>query len=192
LNAIEAASQLVWFLGDTVQALETVVAALEKHPLDSLEPLDRQYPGLAGFYALAGAPERAREMMVEWETVVPLELRGREDVTRHRLWAMVAAAEGRPEEALAELRYAHERSGCPTCQLPLLGSVCESLVPRDSALDAYEQYLTIPYHARMLEIDSPAAGGGSFLLPVIYERLGALHEQRGDTAKRGPLLRQAG
>jgi hypothetical protein len=81
-TAIELAGLRVWFRGDTVAALQTMAEAIERYPLDSIELLDRPDPVLAGFYAFAGAPERARELLVEWETVVPPDLRRTQEVTR--------------------------------------------------------------------------------------------------------------
>jgi hypothetical protein len=49
----------------------------------------------------------------------------------------------------------------------------------------YERYPTTPYYyrLRLLTGSSPAGGGKPYWLPVVYERLGDLYEQRGDTAK---------
>jgi len=84
------------------------------------------------------------------------------------------------------------RDRCPICQLPLLGSVYESLGQADSALVLFERYITTPYAERCIPTPytlralggtSPAAGFDPFWLPVVFERLGALYERRGDTAK---------
>jgi DNA-binding SARP family transcriptional activator len=190
--AIELAGMQAWFLGDTARALETVRAELETRPLASIEPIDRPYPALAGFYAIVGEPEQARETLMEWEVIVPPDLRRREEVSRRLGWSVVAIAEGRPEDALAELRFAQKGDRCPICQLPLLGGLYESLGQADSALAVYERYLSTPYAERCVPTPytmralggtSPAAGFDPYWMPVVYERLSAQYEQRGDTAK---------
>jgi tetratricopeptide (TPR) repeat protein len=181
-----------WFLGDTARALETIRRALEEHPLESIEPVGRPYPGLAAFYAFVAEPERARELLEEWEAIVPQNLRGLQEVPRRLGWASVAMAEGRAEDALAVLRFAQERDRCPICQLPLFGRLHESLGQADSALAVYERYVTTPYAERCLTTPylrralggvSAAAGFDPYWLPVVYERLGDMYEQRGDAAK---------
>ena len=49
----------------------------------------------------------------------------------------------------------------------------------------YELYLTTNWDRRILKggFHLPDQGGGSYWLPVVYERLGDLYEQRSDTAK---------
>jgi serine/threonine-protein kinase len=183
LVAVESAYLRLWVLGDTVGALETVAAALETHPFNSIEPLERPYAQLAGFYALAGQPGRARSLLMDWEAIVPLVHRRTQEADRRLGWGTVWLTEGRGEDALEELRFVHDRAECTICQLPLLGRAYEALGQSDSALAMYERYLTIPYHSRVIDLDSPFAGGGAFWIPVVNERLGELYEQRGDTAK---------
>ncbi|MGD8700381.1 MAG: BTAD domain-containing putative transcriptional regulator [Gemmatimonadales bacterium] len=191
-NAIELAGMQAWFLGDTARALETIGTALAEHPLESIEPVGRPYPGLAALYAFVGEPQRARELLEEWEAIVPQNLRRLQEVPRRLGWASVAMAEGRPEDALAELRFAQERDRCPICQLPLFGQLYESLGQADSAVAVYERYVTTPYAERCLTTPylrralggvSAAAGFDPYWLPVVYERLGDLYEQRGEAAK---------
>ena len=81
-----------------------------------------------------------------------------------------------------------ERYGCPICALPLLGRAYELAGLPDSALAVYELYSTTPYDDRPLggpspHAISPAGGYDHYWLPVVYERLADLYEQRGDTAK---------
>jgi DNA-binding SARP family transcriptional activator len=191
-NAIELAGMQAWFRGDTARALVTIGAALEERSLESIEPFGRPYPGLAAFYAFLGEPERAREFLVEWESIVPQNLRRLQEVPRRLGWGSVAMAEGRVEDALVELRFVQERDRCPICQLPLFGQLYESIGQADSALAVYERYVTTPYAERCLTTPytrralggvTPAAGFDPYWLPVVYERLGDLYGQRGDTAK---------
>ncbi len=90
-------------------------------------------------------------------------------------------AEGRFEDALAAFRFVHQRDRCPTCQLPLLGRVYESLGLPDTALAVFERYVATPYDQRALGGISPINGYDPFWLPVVYERLSALYLEQGNT-----------
>jgi DNA-binding SARP family transcriptional activator len=185
-SGIELASLRVWFFGDTVGGLEMVADVLEKQPLDSIDPVERPYAELAGFYASAGAPERARELLAEWDSVVPpVRLRSRV-VRGHAAAGAVALAEGRLEDAMAEYRLVQERAH-PTCAMPLLARAYEIGGQPDSAMAMYERYVTTPWFHRVLAGgvlgSSPAIGTDPYWLPIVYERLADLYEQRGDTAQ---------
>jgi hypothetical protein len=70
--------------------------------------------------------------------------------------------------------------------MPLLAQAYEIAGEPDSAMAVYERYVTTPWLHRVLpggSLASPAAGFDPYWLPVVYERLGALYEQRGDAAK---------
>ncbi len=128
-----------------------------------------------------GESARARQLLAEWEETVPPKLRRKQGTLRRLAWGSVAMAEGRFEDALVALRFVHQRDSCPTCQLPLLGRVYESLGQPDSALAMYERYLATPYDQRALGGISPQNGYDPFWLPVVYERLGALYLEKGNT-----------
>src|SRR5207249_2232613 len=84
-------------------ALRQVEEALRRHPLASLRATDRPYPSLAWFYAQAGRPERARQLLAEYAIQVPEAFRLREPF-RHGAAAAVALAEGRVQDAVKEYR----------------------------------------------------------------------------------------
>lgn len=182
-TGIELASLRVWFLRDTARALQIMAAAEEIHPLDSIEPFERPYLALARFYALAGESDRARRFLTEWETTTPPDLRRPHAVLYRAALAAVALAEGRADDAVRESRFAYERDGCPVCQLPLLGNAYELAGLADSAVAVYERYLTTPFFGRAIAGLEPEYYSDPQWLPVVYERLGDLYEQRGDTAR---------
>jgi tetratricopeptide (TPR) repeat protein len=102
-------------------------AALERYPLDELEPLDRPYLGLALGYAYSGRPDRAKEFLSAWESEIDSLIRRGVDF-RHGARAAIALAEGRFEEAID----AYDRAG-----------------QSDSALAVYERFVITPWMARM-------------------------------------------
>ncbi|NNG16139.1 MAG: tetratricopeptide repeat protein, partial [Gemmatimonadales bacterium] len=175
---IEFASTWVWFLGDTARALETLAAALETHPIEAADSAHRDNVTLtlAGFYASAGLPARARAILTQFEESFP-EKRGS---GWSRTVGAVALAEGRAKEALRALRESEEASPCRFCTLPMQARAFELAGQPDSALATYERYIAKPvpvYNWR----GSPTIGSGNYWLPVVYERLGKLYEQRGNT-----------
>jgi DNA-binding SARP family transcriptional activator/Tfp pilus assembly protein PilF len=192
--AIEIASSRVWFIGDTTSALELVTRALESFPLDSIVPLDPPYGffgaeekarryNLAGFFSFAGSTEQAREILVRWEARIPPELKGFSEASRRLQWGVLALVEGRAQVALAELQAARDGSGnFSFLRFPLLGRAYELAEQPDSAISMYEKYLSTLFHRRVIEGTSPSDGNEPYWLPVVYERLGALYEQRADTA----------
>ena len=126
-----SASWDLWLKGDTARALETVAAALASNPLDSIPPRQRPYYALATFYALAGSPDRARELLAEWEeaAVPPDSLiaqdRVAREAVRRRMQGVVALAEGRPEDAVAEFRFVTQRDPRSLRGLSWLGRALE-------------------------------------------------------------------
>src|SRR5213595_2119811 len=82
-------------------ARRLVEEALRRHPLASIPVADRPYLLLAWFYAEAGPPERARQLLAEYDATVPDAFRRRQPF-RHAAAAAVALA--RSEEHTSELQ----------------------------------------------------------------------------------------
>jgi tetratricopeptide (TPR) repeat protein len=155
---------------------------LERHPLSELPPLDRPYLDLTRFYALVDRPDRAREMLEEYEAAVDPRLRHYNEHSRyHRVAGAVALAEGRLEEAIALMRQGDEGAE-RSWGLAQLGQAYDLAGYADSALAVYERFVTSPDAGRtLLEMqDGPLDG---FWLVPICERLASLYEERGDTTK---------
>src|SRR5256884_5775165 len=70
-DAIGIAVMTVHYRNAPDAAQREVEAALRRHPLASIPAQDRPYLGLAWLYADAGRPERARQLIAEYETAVP-------------------------------------------------------------------------------------------------------------------------
>jgi eukaryotic-like serine/threonine-protein kinase len=170
VRAVALAELYVMARGDTAAALALVDSVLTSHPMESLEPLNRSYLSIAGLFALAGRPERAREALAERERdvapLLPVAL------TPHRVQALLAEAEGRLDEAVAEWRLEDEWEEDPLPALAHLGSLYDRLGQPDSAIAHYQRYLTTP--SRLRYNSDPAWRGR------VLERLASLHEDRGD------------
>ena len=150
--------------------------ALARHPLASVDPLDRPYSWLIFALARAGRLDEARRLLRDYETVVPAGVRGADPV---RWWAVgaVAEAEHRDADALAAWRGGYEQTGvCAVCGLFEIAGTMERLGHPDSALTAYERLVTRPSVQSAIQYES-------FALAPSYKRLGELYEAKGDRKK---------
>ena len=155
-------------------ARRTADEALRRHPLAPIPAEDRPYLGLAWFYAEAGRPDRAKQLIAEYDVAVPEAVR-RGQPFRHGAAAAVAFAEGRVQDAIRDNRAWYEEDSCAVCGLFLLARAYDRAGERDSAVAVYERAVTTPGLLRALE-ESPTLG-------PTYKRLGELYEERGDTAR---------
>jgi eukaryotic-like serine/threonine-protein kinase len=151
-------------------ARRQVEEALRRHPLASMRATDRPYASLASFYAEAGRPERARQLLAEYAVQVPEAFRLREPFRRGAA-AAVALAEGRVQDAIKQYRAWYDEDSCAVCGLFELGRAYERAGQRDSALAVYERAVTTPGIQRMFE--------EAATLGPTYKRLGELYEEGG-------------
>ncbi len=161
----------LWFRGDTASAVRKVDDALERYPLEEQAPLDRPYLGMAWFFAFAGEPDRAKQYLAAWEAEIdPLIQRGTD--FRHGVRGAIALAEGRFDDAVEGMRTWDQRT-CSICALSRLAYTYDRAGAPDSALAAYERFVTTPELYR---------GGFNdpWWLALAYERLGELYEARGE------------
>jgi tetratricopeptide (TPR) repeat protein len=158
----------------TAAAVAEVQAALLRFPIDSIAEADRPYDELARFFAAAGRPERAREMIARAERT---SLDRRRGMVPNRRWSLgtVALAQHHLLEAEAQLSAAAATHPCPICVLPDLARLYEAKGRPDSALAVYERYVRTPWEWRF-ETDA-------FELGRATERLSRLYEEQGDSAK---------
>lgn len=179
--AVEVA-RLEAIAGDTAAALGTLEDALADIPLDSLAPLDRPYLDLVRVYAELGELEPAERLLGEHRAEVDSS---REAYRSMPLLARgaVATAEGRAEEALALI---DERSPWGdkerALQSILRARAYEAMGRTDNAIAAYEEYLATRTRQKM-----PLNG---FYLGEVLERLGRMHEERGDREEAAEYYRR--
>jgi DNA-binding SARP family transcriptional activator/tetratricopeptide (TPR) repeat protein len=147
---------------------------------ETIKGVDRPIPALAEAYAEVGDPATAASLLREYERGVPSGEWRELAPDRHRAWAYIALAEGRPQEAVRELRSA-DVGTCAVCVLPMLSLAYERASQPDSAIAMGERYFAF--------VDPVAAAGDGFYRPILHRRLGSLYAQRGDLAHAEQHLR---
>jgi pentatricopeptide repeat protein len=158
------------------QALAVLTDALQRHPLESIDPLDRPYTSLIEVYADAGRVDEARRLLRQYEEAVP-EARRRVNFDRYQAIGAIAEAEGRLDEAMAAYRKLYEEDGnCGICGLYDMAVIYDRQGKADSALASYERLITHP-------TTESVAGYERYALAPSYKRLGELYEGKGDRKK---------
>jgi tetratricopeptide (TPR) repeat protein len=167
---------LLWYRDDPKAATALQEDLLRRFPLAARPAARRNYLDLASLYARADRPDRAREYLRRFETELPDAVRKDLEFRYHDVLSNIAVAEGRQAEAVAEQRLAFEkRTGCDPCRLFSLAEVYDRVAQPDSAVVYYERYLAAPSLNRLSQ--------DAQLLWVVYRRLGARYEERGDREK---------
>jgi tetratricopeptide (TPR) repeat protein len=158
---------------DTARAIDTLEEILALDDLESLDPLNRPYLGLAGWYARAGDRAEAHALLGRFEAEVPEAYRtGRSiEETYQFIDATLALAGGAPAEALRIHRSRDMRS-CVLCGFLGPAKAFEAMGQADSAIAYYEGYLNANSAQR-------AAWDNENLGPT-YERLAQLYDESGD------------
>ncbi len=172
----------VRFRGEADHGLRMIEEALERYPLESVAPLDRPNTRLALLYASVGRSDRARQLLAEYDPAAQTSSFGLDAVERHLTLGLIALAEDRLPEAITEFQRA-DQGICPICALPLLGTAYELAGEPNSALAAYEHYVTTPWLGRAGSWPDGVTHSDLYWLGPTYERLGLLYEERGDAAK---------
>lgn len=162
-------------------ALSEVEVWLASSPLDSLHLLDRPYFTLACFYADAGQPRRAAQLVGAYERGVPQQFRKVDRWLFLRTRAAISLADGVSRGALADLEQASREPaighrvfddvGIRIDDRPELARAYDRAGHADSAIATYERYLA----ARSLERTRVDA----FELPNALFRLAELYQARG-------------
>ena len=175
LNQMASLAQLqIRHRNNPAAALAMLDSALAKHPLSSIEPMDRPYPALATTFALAGRADEAQRLITESDRVIPAGVQ-RGNFYRLGAIADVAAARGDYRGAIAGERTMRAIWGCPDCGLFEIAAAFAKLGQADSARYYYEQLLSHKgAYALLGDVTHQAA---------TYQHLGELYEQAGDRKK---------
>ena len=155
-------------------AVATVNAALTKYPLDRMEDGDRPYDEVARFYADAGRPVRARDLVAQAARTRGGRQRG-DGANRRWTLGAIAMAEEQPWQGEIEIRVAADGSVCPICVLPDLARAYEVAGKPDSAIATYERYINSPWQRRF-ETDATELG-------FAMKQLGELYQRQNDRAR---------
>ena len=160
--------------GDTARARREF-ERFERNVVANLPELDRPYLPLAANRALLGDLEAARAHYETWEETIPEGVRRQSEDTRRWALGMIALAEGRTDDAIEHFEASTERSGAAYNWRYFLAWAHDLAGHNDAAIEAYHRYLDTPHGNRLWT--------EGYLLGPTYERLGALYEDRGDTAR---------
>jgi tetratricopeptide (TPR) repeat protein len=142
------------------------------------------------FFASAGQAQRARAMLRREEAQPRDSIDQRlAEPTLHRLRGEVLIAEGKPLEAIPELRESEMAvdgpvSACVICILPSLGIAFDRAGMPDSAIAVFERYFETPTSQR-LNLDLDVAN-----VPRLSRRLGELYEAKGNRQKAAAHYRR--
>ena len=147
-------------------------------PLRSLPVEQREYFSMATFYAWAGRPDKARDMLAQYDTDVrEPQVRRNLEPARHAALSQILIAEKKPREAIAEIWKTDSlpdgpASECTHCVDSDLGRAFDLANEPDSAIFYWERYLGDPA--------ARAPGRDAIILAGIHKRLGELYEGRSD------------
>lgn len=158
-------------LGDTAGAIAAVDEAIQRIDPEGIALLDRPWGAIGNLLIDAGELDRGKEYLQRNWNEVPDRLKPAEQKYRAGDRAAIARAEGRPEEALRELRTLPPWN-CIPCRHRVVGQLFDEAGQADSAIARYELYLDSPYNFRLFP-DSQNLG------PTL-ERLGQLYDEAGD------------
>lgn len=152
--------------GDTTTSLALLHEVLRRHPPATLSASNNAhtYKDAGRHLAVLGDTAGARIMLQSLQSnwyIYRLD---------YSIRGLIHHAAGRWDDAIRELRYVQFGSG----HLPALGQAYEAVGATDSAVAAYELFLT------QQDPDSPA--WDAVYLADVLERLGAIHAARGQAA----------
>jgi tetratricopeptide (TPR) repeat protein len=174
-TALLAARELMYG-AKPAAALARIDSILQRHPLASMDPMDRPYGALALAYANGGRVAEARKLLTEMNARVPAGVR-RLDRPGLVVFGVVAEAEGKDREALADfMRWNQNNASCITCGLYESALIYDRLGKPDSSLALLEQVVTVRGVEKALFVDS-------YTLAPSLKRLGELYETGGNKKK---------
>ena len=177
-------------LGSATAEVAKVEAALAGSPLRALPDVERPDLAIARMFANAGRPDRARAIANDFQASVrDTNVRRATQPELHTTLGLIALAERKTQEAMAELRKGDiapdgPATECTVC-LPLyLGRAFDAANQPDSAIVEYEKYLATPWAFRFDELLDAS------VLPSLHERLGQLYEAKGNVDKAAEHYRE--
>jgi tetratricopeptide (TPR) repeat protein len=165
------AQMRAWFFGDRTGAIAMMDRALTKTPLEKLPIAARPYSEVASAFAVAGRPDRARQVVALLDAGRQKIVRTTDGPMRHSMLGAIALAEKKYDTAVNEWRAADEGL-CTICALPPLAQAYDLSGQPDSAIAVFERYVSASFPTRM--------GTDEWYLAGTHKRLGELYEAKGD------------
>jgi eukaryotic-like serine/threonine-protein kinase len=169
---LTAASALGLITRDATRSGALLDRALAGHDRAALPPHGRRHLDAAVVRAVTGDFQAAQRELDAFRREVPAEDRNASPAELPLMEATVQLLRGDAAAVLATLRPVASTDECTICALPVMAQAFELLGQQDSAVAYYERYLETPYLGRLATDVVWRA--------VVLERLGALHEARGD------------
>ncbi len=175
--------------GQPARGVARLDAMLARTPLASVGAEDRPYFQIAGAYAIAGRPDRARAILSEYAGEVKDTVKLRDDAPdMHGVLGEIALAEHRPKDAHREFARADtafdgEPVPCEICFPLAAGRAYDAAGNRDSAIMMYERYQHAWRRDLRLSVEP-------WYRSLVYKRLGELYDDRGDVPRATANYRQ--
>ncbi|MFW6084233.1 MAG: tetratricopeptide repeat protein, partial [Gemmatimonadota bacterium] len=162
--------------GDERGARRELERVLAQTPLESLEPLDRPYLGLAGLYARLGDRARAEAMIDAFRQAVPDAPPARYEADEVWVEAELALSERRWDDAIAGYEeWRRLEPGCLGCMEYALAVAHDSAGRLKQALVHYLEEIDRPGQAR-LRRRSTTLGPALERIAQIHDELSRLDE----------------
>ncbi len=179
VNESLAASATAVILGDMASASRRLDAVLADTSFMTKDQADQPIDAILAL-AMTGRAREARAGLTRIERAADRDIRAARDPELALASGAVALAEKRFPEAVAALQHASRshmlsNHACRVCVLPLLGRAYEAAGRPDSAVAAYERFLSTGDNVRILP-------DGVWRATVLF-RLGDLYARRGERTK---------
>lgn len=186
VNESLAASATVVILGDIASASRRLDAVLADTTFMTSDQADQPIDAILAL-AMTGRAREARAALTRIERAADRDIRAARDPELSLASGAVALAEKRFPQAVTALQHAsgsHMLSdhACRVCVLPLLGRAYEAAGQPDSAVAAYERFLSTGDNVRILP-------DGVWRATVLF-RLGDLYAKRGERTQAAARFSQ--
>lgn len=159
-------------LRDTGRARAELNAALRRHPLGAMEPLQRPYAFLVIGSAGMGDEAAARRWITEYRAAVPPEHRVARRPADLSIEVIERVLDGDLGAARATIDELWDIIPCDICGAAQLADAYTRDGDDRSALELYERYLETPYIYRTMEVDYAQLAHTLVASAELYERIG--------------------
>ena len=160
-----------WVLQDTDAALRRLDAILASDEWRAAPVGSRGQLQVAQGYAAGGQPEKARQLIEEWQAL-PESERGDGNWALPAAHGWIAIAEDRPADAVQQFRVSADYGSCDYCGLAALAMAFRAAEMPDSAIIYYRRFIEAPAMDRVVD--------DAWELAPAYENLAELYEAAGD------------